>query len=103
MKTCMPQHMPLRLRLLDEASTFCMERNWSMARLSTVVVGDGGRLKRIVGGGDCTTGVFERFMSYIAAERLRMFGVSRGRVLPNDFHPQAMAALRSLQEGGSDV
>lgn len=61
--------MTLREKLLKDASAFCAEREISLARLGKLVVNDGKFFARISDGGDCTTGVYERFQKFFANSR----------------------------------
>lgn len=56
--------MDLRSNLLAEANRYCADNNISLSRLATIVAKDGKFFCRIEAGGDCTTGMYERFMNH---------------------------------------
>ncbi|NFV80024.1 hypothetical protein [Magnetospirillum aberrantis] len=58
--------MDLRSHLLAEADRYCAATGMSKARLATIVAKDGKFFARIEAGGDCTTGMYERFMTHFA-------------------------------------
>lgn len=56
--------MTLKEQLIAEASAYCDRRGISLGRLAVLVVNDGKFFKRLEGGGDCTTTVYERFQDF---------------------------------------
>ena len=56
--------MTLREKLLADAEAFCTTKNYSLGRLSILVVNDGKFFGGLKSGGDCTTRTFERFQTY---------------------------------------
>ncbi len=55
--------MTLRDNLISGAEKFCNKHGISKARLATIVTNNGKFFKLLEGGGDCTTGVYERFQT----------------------------------------
>lgn len=55
--------MTLRDKLIRDADAFADANGISKARLATIVVNNGKFFKSLADGGDCTTGVFERFQT----------------------------------------
>lgn len=62
-----PRDPTLRETLLAAADDWSRRTGRSRARLATLAAGDGKFFDRLAGGGDCTTGMFERVMKYIGA------------------------------------
>lgn len=54
-------------RLLIAATAFASHRRLSISRVSTLVFGDGRKLKMVGEGGDLTTGRFEMAMRWFSA------------------------------------
>lgn len=61
--------MTLKEQLLEAAETYCRRTGKSKARLATIVANDGKFFDRLEAGGDCTTGMYERFMAFFRAEQ----------------------------------
>ena len=55
--------MTLCDQLIRDANAFADANGISKARLATIVVNNGKFFKNLADGGDCTTGVFERFQT----------------------------------------
>ena len=55
--------MTLRDKLIRDAYAFACANGISMARLATIVTNNGKLFQRMEAGGDCTTGMFERFQT----------------------------------------
>jgi len=60
--------MNLRNKLIEDAEAFCEATGTSLSTLGKTVANDGKFFARLGAGGDCTTGVYERFQSYFQAE-----------------------------------
>lgn len=55
--------MTLREKLIEQADAFCEQHGISKARLATIVANNGKFFRSLEDGGDCTTGMYERFQS----------------------------------------
>ena len=56
----------LKAELLAAAEKHCAARGISEARLGNIVAKDARFFSRLRAGGDCTTGMYERFQTYFA-------------------------------------
>lgn len=75
--------LTFRERLIRDAGAFCEDNGISLSRLSTIVVNDGKFFKRLEAGGDCSTGVYERFNAAfnkpVEWERMKAEAAGRSR------------------------
>ena len=58
--------MTLKEQLIENAEDYCAKRQFSLARLATIVINDGKFFKRVKTGGGCTIQTYEKFQSYFA-------------------------------------
>jgi hypothetical protein len=58
--------MTLREHLLSASHKYSEQRGIALATLASLVAKDGKFFARISAGGDCSTGMYERFLKYFA-------------------------------------